>query len=105
MIELFTDLAIVAGGLAALGFIWTQGVKRLYRAIRRMEDVHDYILVELPAWQKTVDNSMKELSPNSGSSIHDKINCTKNTVEDVRELLIAHLGDLTAHNTSETPRT
>lgn len=110
MIELLTNIGIIAGALLGLGVIWSKGVKPLYRAARRMGEVHNYILVELPTWQKSVDTSLKQLYPNSGSSIHDKVTQTNRRVEEtgiqieeVRIMLENHLNDRDMHKTGPNP--
>ena len=110
MIELLTNIGIIAGAILGLGVIWTQGVKPVYRAARKMGEVHDYILVELPTWQKKVDDGLKQLYPNSGSSIHDKVTCTNDKVEEtgrkleeVRAMLESHLNDRDMHRTGPQP--
>ena len=104
MIEVLPILGLVAGAILGLGIIWTSGIKPVWRFFRRMEAMHDYIIVELPAWQKEVDKGLKQLYPNSGSSIHDKVMCTNEKVaetgrklEEVRTMLEEHLNDRDMH--------
>lgn len=94
MLELFTNLGIVAGALVALGAV----LKPLYLMVRRVEQVHTKVMVDLPAWQEHVDRGLKELYPNSGSSIHDKVTNTNKEVSNVKQMLADHLNDTGAHN-------
>lgn len=85
--EILTWLALIAGGLIALGVIWTKGLRPLYGFLRRIEDVHQLIIEELPvhmsevkdfmsttrAWQTDTDRLTKQLKPNSGSSLFDRV--------------------------------
>lgn len=110
MIELLTNIGIVAGAILGLGVIWTSGIRPIFRAARKLGDVHDYIMVDLPAWQKEVDKGLKQLYPNSGSSIHDKVMCTNEKVaetgrklEEVRHMLEEHLNDRDMHRTGPQP--
>lgn len=110
MIELLTNIGIVAGAILGLGIIWTSGIRPIFRAARKLGDVHDYIMVDLPAWQKEVDKGLKQLYPNSGSSIHDKVMCTNAKVEEtgrsldqVKAMLEEHLNDRDMHRTGANP--
>lgn len=110
MIELMTNIGIVAGAILGLGIIWTSGIRPIFRAARKLGDVHDYITVDLPAWQKEVDKGLKQLYPNSGSSIHDKVMCTNSKVEEtarsldaVKAMLEEHLNDRDMHRTGPQP--
>lgn len=78
--DALTWLGLIAGGLIALGVIWTKGLRPLYRFLRRVEDVHQLIIEELPAfmantteWQTSADVLLKQLKPNSGSSMFDRV--------------------------------
>ena len=94
MLELFTNLGIVAGAILALGAV----LKPLYMMVRRVEQVHNKVMVDLPAWQEHVDRGLKELYPNSGSSIHDKVTGTNKDVTALKKLVQDHLNDTGAHN-------
>lgn len=107
MIDVLTNIGIIAGAVLGLGVIWTSGIKPVYRFLRRMEAMHDYILVELPTWQKEVNVGLKQLYPNSGSSIHDKVMCTNekvtetgNELAQVRAMFEAHINDHTVHTSN-----
>lgn len=94
MLELFTNLGIVAGSILALGAI----LKPLYMMVRRVEQVHTKVMVELPVWQEQVDKGLKQLYPNSGTSIHDKVTNTNREVNSLKRLVQDHLNDTGAHN-------
>jgi hypothetical protein len=94
MLELFTNLGIVAGSILALGAI----LKPLYMMVRRVEQVHTKVMVELPTWQEHVDKGLQQLYPNSGSSIHDKVTRTNTDVGALKRLLQDHLNDTGSHN-------
>lgn len=103
MIELLTNIGIVAGALLGLSVIWTQGIRPVYRAAKKMGEVHNYILVDLPEWQKKVDIGLKQLYPNGGSTILDKVNNTSRSVEEVKQMLEEHLHDRDMHRTGPQP--
>lgn len=94
MLEIFTNLGIVAGTILALGAI----LKPLYMMVRRVEQVHTKVMVELPVWQEHVDTGLKQLYPNSGSSIHDKVTSCNTEILGVKQMLQDHLNDTGAHN-------
>ena len=94
MLEIFTNLGIVAGTILALGAI----LKPLYMMVRRVEQVHTKVMVDLPVWQEHVDKGLKQLYPNSGSSIHDKVTSTNDELLRVKHMLREHLNDTGAHS-------
>lgn len=94
MLELFTNLGIVAGTILALAAI----LKPLYMMVRRVEQVHTKVMVDLPVWQEHVDKGLKQLYPNSGSSIHDKVTHTNDELLRVKRMLQDHLNDTSSHN-------
>lgn len=94
MLEIFTNLGIVAGTILALGAI----LKPLYMMVRRVEQVHTKVMVDLPVWQEHVDKGLKQLYPNSGSSIHDKVTHTNDELLRVKRMLQEHLNDTGAHS-------
>jgi hypothetical protein len=94
MLDLFTNLGIIAGAILALGAV----LKPLYLMVRRVEQVHSKVMVDLPAWQEHVDRGLKELYPNSGSSIHDKVTNTNREINNVKRMLTNHLNDTGSHN-------
>lgn len=94
MLEIFTNLGIVAGTLLALGAI----LKPLYMMVRRVEQVHTKVMVDLPVWQEHVDRGLKELYPNSGSSIHDKVTNTNREMNSLKRLVQDHLNDTSSHS-------
>lgn len=94
MLEIFTNLGIIAGALLALGAV----LKPLYMMVRRVEQVHNKVMVELPVWQEQVDRGLKELYPNSGSSIHDKVTSTNRKVIELERAVRDHVGDTGSHN-------
>lgn len=103
MFDILTNIGIIAGAIIGLGVIWTKGALPLYRFLRKMEQVHDIIL-EFPEWKAHVDLGLKQLSPNGGNSLHDKITvntaCVEHLSEDVtilKEMVEAHLSDTGAH--------
>lgn len=98
MLDLFVNLGIIAAGIAGLGIIWSQGVKPLYRFFRKLDQVHDYITVDLPKWQDKIDRNMEQLYPNHGTSIHDKVTRTDVTINQIKDMLEGHLADTGSHN-------
>jgi hypothetical protein len=94
MLDLFTNLGIIAGTILALGAI----LKPLYMMVRRVEQVHNKVVVELPVWQQHVDRHIKELYPNSGSSIKDQVKQTSDDMQSLKNLVQTHLNDTGAHS-------
>jgi len=94
MLEIFTNLGIVAGAILALGAV----LKPLYMMVRRVEQVHTKVVVELPVWQEHVDKHIKELYPNSGSSIKDQVGNTSRDVARLKQLVQEHINDTGAHS-------
>jgi hypothetical protein len=94
MLDLFTNLGIIAGAILALGAV----LKPLYMMVRRVEQVHTKVMVDLPEWQAHVDKGLKELYPNSGSSIHDKVTNTNRKVIGLEQLVREHIADTGSHN-------
>lgn len=94
MLDLFTNLGIIAGAILALGAV----LKPLYMMVRRVEQVHNKVVTELPAWQEHVDRHLKELYPNSGSSIKDQVNNTGRDVRALKQLVQEHIADTGSHN-------
>lgn len=70
-VSLATTLGIVAGGLIAFGVI-LKTLFTVYRFFRSLDDASQIIKV-LPDWQTKVNSAMKELVPNSGTSLKDQV--------------------------------
>jgi hypothetical protein len=94
MLHLFTNLGIVAGAILALGAV----LKPLYMMVRRIDQVHNKVVNELPVWQDHVDRHIKELYPNSGSSIKDQVVNTGKDVRALKRLVQDHIADTGSHN-------
>jgi hypothetical protein len=94
MLELLTNVGIVAGAILALGAV----LKPLYLTVRRIEQINTEVSVKLPAWQEHVDKHLKELYPNSGKSIKDQVKGTHDEVQEIKRMLEEHLTDTGAHN-------
>jgi hypothetical protein len=94
MLELFTNLGIVAGTILALGAI----LKPLYLMVRRVDQIHNKVIVELPKWQEHVDKHIKELYPNHGSSIKDQVGNTDREMRSLKTLIQDHVSDTGAHS-------
>lgn len=80
MPDIMAWLLGASGALIALGVIWTKGLRPVWRFLRRVEDVHHLITDELPPfmqntreWQTSTDAVLKQLQPNSGSSMFDRV--------------------------------
>jgi hypothetical protein len=94
MLELFTNLGIVAGSILALAAI----LKPLYLMVRRVEQVRTKVVKELPVWQEHVDKHIKELYPNSGTSIKDQVSATNREMASLKRLIQEHIQDTGAHS-------
>lgn len=104
MIEVLTNIGLLAGALLGLSVIWRKGLKPIYRLLKRVEEVHEIIL-EFPEWKDRVDGGLNQLYPNSGSSIHDKVtstnrivNETKKELDGLKALVQTHIDNPSAHN-------
>lgn len=64
-------LGIIAGALVALTVI-LKTLFTVYRFFRSLDDASK-IIKDFPEWQAKVNTAMKELHPNSGSSLKDQI--------------------------------
>lgn len=82
-IEIATYLGAIAGVIVSLGIIWTKGLKPFYQMIKKMDAMHDN-LEKLPDWCASVDESLKQLHPNGGRSLKDR-------VEQTHLMMVEHL--------------
>src|SRR3954469_24103951 len=98
LIEISTALGIAAGCLVAVGILWSKGIRPVYAFVKKLEEAHDYILVELPQWQTDVDEKIQELCPNGGESVYDKITRTDVGMTEVIATLEAHINDADLHS-------
>lgn len=96
-----TWLGMVAGGLISLGVIWKLGVRPIWSAVRRVQAVHELIIEDLPTfmhdmreWRMETDVTLKQLQPNSGSSMFDRVKRTE-------ELLRDHVGNDELHSKAD----
>lgn len=95
VIDICIWLAAFAGGLTALGVIWTKGVRPLYRFFRRVEEVHSLITDDLPVFIDSTNSVLKQLQPNSGSSMFDRVARTE-------QLIMRHINNSEAHSARST---
>ena len=89
--EVVAFLGYIAGALISIGVIWTKGVLPLVRFIKRMDAVYDQV-EQLPEWCASVDESLKQLHPNGGRSLKDR-------VEQTHRMMVEHLSDGHDHTT------
>jgi hypothetical protein len=82
-------LGYIAGGLISIGVIWTKGFLPLVRFIKRMDAVYDRV-EQLPEWCSSVDESLKQLSPNGGKSLKDRVDQT-------HAMMLEHIKDGHSH--------
>jgi hypothetical protein len=83
--EIVTILGYIAGGLISVGVIWTKGVVPIARFVRRMDSIYDRV-EKLPEWCGSVDESLKQLHPNGGRSLKDR-------VEQTHQMMVDHISD------------
>lgn len=93
-LSLAATLGIVAGALIALGVIF-KTLFNIYKVFRQLDDASQ-IIKEFPEWQGKVNAAMKELRPNSGTSLKDqiteidrKLNDQQGKILDVTNAIIA----------------
>jgi hypothetical protein len=105
-----TALGVVAGALIALGVIW-KFLIGTYKFLRYLDD-SSKIIKDLPDWQTKVNAAMKELHPNSGSSLKDqvtainnkiceterKVDTMGNSLNEIRDMLQSHVDDDQRHS-------
>lgn len=103
-------LGIVAGALVALGVIG-KTLLSVYKFVRRIDNANT-IISELPEWQAKVNLAMKELHPNSGSSLKDqvtdlhtkvcenngKVDTLGNSLQQIHDMLQSHVADDQLHS-------
>lgn len=103
--SIVTILAVIAATIAALTVIG-KALFSIYRFVRKIDDTND-IIQELPAWQTKVNLAIKELHPNSGSSLKDqvtainqkacemdeKVDTLNNNLDELREIMQTHVAD------------
>lgn len=70
-LSIAATLGIIAAALVALGVI-ARALINVYKFFRSLDDASN-IISEFPAWQTKVNLAMKELHPNSGSSLKDQV--------------------------------
>lgn len=98
MNDILYILGLIAGGLTGLGVVWKLGLVPIYRFVRKIEMAHDLVL-EFPIWQTEVNNSLRQLHSNGGSSIKDVVDTTKNEVSELTRLVTNHISDFEKHLT------
>jgi hypothetical protein len=101
-------LVLVASGITAGGVIWTQGVRKVWRGIKRGEqisedvksiaplrddvkEIHSKLDEFIASMAEFKDHTMHELSHNSGKSIKD-------VVVETRDKLDEHINNNSLHN-------
>jgi hypothetical protein len=70
--QVITVLGYIAGGLVSVGIIWSKGILPISRFIRKMDSMYDRV-DQLPEWCASVDESLKQLHPNGGQSLKDRV--------------------------------
>lgn len=105
-----TVLGAIAGVLIALGVI-AKYLRKMFNFFKRIEEANR-ITIEFPEWQAKVNSAIKELHPNSGSSLKDqvtaintkiceteqKVDTMGNSLEEIRNMLQAHVEDDQLHS-------
>jgi len=110
-------VGIIAGALVALGVI-LKTLINVYKFFRGLDDASK-IIKEFPQWQTKVNAAMKELHPNSGSSLKDqvtainekiceterkvdeansKVDTLGNSLTEIRDMLQSHVEDDQLHS-------
>lgn len=112
-----TLLGVIAATIVAVTVIG-KALFATYRFVRRIDDAND-IVKDLPQWQAKVNLAIKELHPNSGSSLKDqvtgiigkqvdietKVDCLTGTVDtlgnsltEIHDMLQSHVADDQLHS-------
>lgn len=110
-------LGAVAAALLALSVIFKY-LKKAFDFFKKIETANN-ITMEFPEWQTKVNLAIKELHPNSGSSLkdqvtaltnqvstlatqacetHDKVDTLGNNLDVIRDMLQSHIGDDQRHS-------
>lgn len=74
-VDVVTYLGLVAGGIISLGVIWNKVVKPFFLMLKKIDNMYERVEA-LPEWCATVDESLKQLHPNGGKSLKDRVNQT-----------------------------
>lgn len=108
--SIVTLLGVIAATIVAVTVIG-KALLACYRFVRRIDDAND-IVKDLPEWQVKVNLAIKELHPNSGSSLKDqvtaisskacetgeKVDTLNNNLDEIRELIQTHIADDQIHH-------
>jgi hypothetical protein len=93
MVELIVLIALILGSLAgivtSITLLWTKVIRPLWRFIKRV-GVLTETMSDLPEWCESVDLSLAQLHPNSGSSLRDDITVIRGLIEE-------HINDNSLH--------
>jgi hypothetical protein len=91
--ELATNLAVIAGVIISLGVIWKKGIVPVFQTLKKLDQMYERV-DSLPEWCQSVDESLKQLHPNGGKSLKDR-------VEDTHRMMVAHMADGHDHDNRE----
>lgn len=115
--SIVTLLGVIAATIVAVTVIG-KALLATYRFVRRIDDAND-IVQDLPQWQTKVNLAIKELHPNSGSSLKDQVTaigdklteterkvdeaCSKvdtlgNSLTEIHQEIINHVADDQLHS-------
>lgn len=86
-------LTSLAGIVTSIALLWVKVIKPTLRFIKRSSEIAD-VVQNLPEWQSSVDEVLRELKPNHGGSMKDKITYIKAVLE-------KHIEDEKLHNKGE----
>lgn len=89
-------LAALAGIVTSIALLWTKVVKPFFRFCRRIGKVAD-VVQELPEWCASVDEVLRELQPNHGGTIRDKVHAARTDIAAIRTLVEHHMTDSELH--------
>ena len=93
MTTALTILGAIAGGLISLGIIWSKGIMPVARFLKKIDNMYDRI-EQLPEWCASVDESLKQLHPNGGKSLKDRVVQT-------HDMMTQHMADGHEHSRSD----
>ncbi len=90
-------IGIVAGTVTSLAILWNKVIKPAGRSIRRGVEVYD-IISSFPEWQDRVNQGLKELHPNHGSSMKDNLDRLSVDMPILRSMVEEHISNSELHN-------
>lgn len=80
----------LAGIVTSVALLWVKVIKPTLKFVKRSSEIAD-VVQKLPEWQESVDEVLRELKPNHGGSMKDKVTYIKAVLE-------SHINNEDLHN-------